>query len=245
VKNIVYLQGQEFIDFIRNSFTFPDFKNDTDAYISSLLSAVSKYPVAVYDPEPLERTQFSSWWRHLQRREYHNPYITDLYLIHELEHMVQLQDKYDPLLNDDAWFRQITENELRASLMSEAVIYILYPELRKKTFDHKIWFDRFNGASVHDIEIIGVHRLMAMIAPDDDIEKGIAKYTTQNAAWAAIWKDARTTIDFTMKQLINSNDIDGWKTTIAKHTTNNVVFEGQTKKFNKLMKKTIITLHKV
>lgn len=85
-----------------------------------------------------------------------------------------------------------------------------------------------------------------MIAPVDDIEKGIAKYRVQNETWARIWDNVRHEIDSTMVNLFNTRNTDAWMEFVNRKKNNgNVPFPFQTIDFNEVVKTELIALHKV
>ncbi len=260
MRDFTVLQGQEFIQWMYDHLTYNVFKDELTAKrgrIYSLIKEISAFPIAVYVPEKIERTQFSSWWRFLQIREYANPYIQDVYYIHELMHMAgyeQYIQKYTADMTFEMWFNYVTKMELNASLSSEVYVYLEYPELRALTFNQEIWADRFikeannstNPFTSKDSAYFFHRRLLAMVAPVDDIEKGIAKYRVQNEQWARIWDDVRHEIDGAMVNFFHDRNIDAWLEFVNRKKNNgNVPFPFQTIDFHAVVQAELITLHKV
>jgi len=84
---------------------------------------------------------------------------------------------------------------MEASLESEAFSYLELPGLRKLSFDHEIWLDRFwtdcGELMLTDAlkERLIEERKKATQSPsiDDFIELQIANYAAQNIEWSRIW----------------------------------------------------------
>lgn len=142
---------------------------------------------------------FGTYFGATQMRTYANPYVGDLYELHELTHSETLT--YDAKRSWLEWSRGIIASELEASLVSECFAYLHIPDLRAKTFAHEIWVDRFLDRltpSADPIELqdeIRAERLRAMNAPayNDFLEAQISNYYRQNFEWCRIWaEDART-----------------------------------------------------
>lgn len=137
---------------------------------------------------------FGTYFGATQRRTYQNPWIHDLYWLHELTHADTLT--YDTARSSLDWQRNVIDSELEASLTSECYAYLRIPGLREKTFVHEIWIDRFiKGRKIQDHDIpaleekIREKRIRAVNAPmiNDLLEAQIHNYYAQNDAWCRIW----------------------------------------------------------
>lgn len=131
-----------------------------------------------------------------QRRSYDDPYVSDLYWLHELTHVANLT--YDANRSWLQWSRSIIASELEASLVSECWAYVHIPNLRAKTFRHEIWIDRFltdqddtYGGHFSFEALVRKERLRALHAPafNDFLEAQLANYYQQNHAWCRIWAE--------------------------------------------------------
>lgn len=138
---------------------------------------------------------FGTYFGATEVRKYANPYVSDLYWLHELTHVETLV--YEPHPEWLDWSADIIDSELKASLVSECYAYLRIPGLREKTFTHRIWVDRFLkklAPSSDPVELedeIRTERLRAMHAPgfNDFLEAQIANYYQQNHVWNRIWSE--------------------------------------------------------
>lgn len=144
---------------------------------------------------PMPPGHFGTYFGAMQRRKYDNPWVQDLYALHECTHVATLT--YDPSRAWADWCRAMVRSEMEASLASECFVYLRIPALRKLTFRHEIWFDRFRpeGENVWANEVpdmerrIRKERLRALNAPnfDDYLEHQIHNYSQQNMRWCVLW----------------------------------------------------------
>lgn len=153
--------------------------------------------------EPLPPGHFGTYFGATQVRRYDNPYIADLYWLHELTHVVTLT--YEPKRSWLQWSRDNIASELEASLASECYAYLRIPGLRRLTFRHEIWVDRFlpqegslpqgevllSDKGADDEGRIRLERHRALSAPqfNDFLEAQIHNYYKQNHEWCRIWAD--------------------------------------------------------
>lgn len=96
--------------------------------------------------EYVEAPHFTPWWGGIQLRTYDNKLVQDLYYLHEIEHAGTMPFGPDAAhsLNDPVTFKnKIRDNEHEASTLSEMTIYCEFPQLRKHSFSHEIYVDRF------------------------------------------------------------------------------------------------------
>lgn len=155
----------------------------------------------------LEYAHFGTWFGVTYIRHYDNKVISDLYYLHELVHAVLTTYNSDDTFT--AWYRRVNSTELSASLETEAYVYLDMPELRKISFDDRIWADRFLGSNVDREELKNLmrqDRYRAIREPDpmDYCEQQISAYARQNFEWANIWK-----LNVTLRSL------DSWLTAPA------------------------------
>jgi hypothetical protein len=150
--------------------------------------------------ENLEKAHFATWWRGIQIRDYDNPYIHDLYLLHELYHAGDMI--FARGLSHDMFKRKMQDNELGASVCSEIEAYFRLPDLRDKTFSQEIYADRFlNDPIIQErfkkdsdrlIRELKLYRQNVMMSdfPSDHKDRSqfwIKQFSYQNEAWANIW----------------------------------------------------------
>jgi hypothetical protein len=172
------------------------------------LAETPRFVGELSDPR-IERAHFSPWWNVLGRRSYENAAIHDLFYLHEIAHMAMLV--YEETMSWEAWAAKMADNEMLASLESETLVYLAMPSLRAKSFDQKIWADRFlvedaHGGGMHDAAIRAAHRSFMLMeryrarrAPDDDLERRIAAFQHENEAWARIWRENYAVVERGMR----------------------------------------------
>lgn len=150
------------------------FNENEDYY--NLLKQASLVPWMFVDEKfNYERRHFSIWFGHtFLRRKYDNPIIEDLYYLHDLLHGVNFHNAVnrkdiDDLTNVDVnsvnltaafykmsvyekWVKLMRSNEIGVSLETEFLIYCRFPWLREKTFNEKIWFDKFKNDNFFELK---------------------------------------------------------------------------------------------
>lgn len=120
---------------------FRSYHKTPGSIIDKLVQKVSQAPVFFYELSySKERIQLTSFVRCIAFRQYDNPYIQDLYYFHELVHLASYISPEN--ITFEEWKQNLNENELVASLHSEAFIYLWSPELLDKTFPD-LWVKRF------------------------------------------------------------------------------------------------------
>lgn len=120
-------------------------------WIRKITKAVgSIYVLEGINGEPIDwpAGHFGTYFRCTPRRKYENPYIEDLYWLHEIYHLytwLPRARQVTPRKHEDwhDWQRRMIHSEIRAACASECMAHIFIPGLRKKTFKHPIWVDRF------------------------------------------------------------------------------------------------------
>lgn len=164
--------------------------------------------------EILERAHFSAWWGGVQLRDYDNPYIHDLYILHEIIHAGTLV--YSDDLTFQAFCKKMWDNELDASVLSEIAVYFLIPGLRDKSFPHDIYADRFlndpywqalwQNAPDRAFQQMRLLRHNIMTTDysalhEDLTEVWINRFSRQNEVWANIWVHRYREVEKTMSRL--------------------------------------------
>lgn len=142
----------------------------------------------------------------IRRRYASNPVLSDLFTRHELTHTWNFRNVYGRATNFQDWTRQSIRIELAASLDSECYVYLDIPDLRRVTFKHEIWMDRFLGSRDRQTGLralllstllstsfgrawIRFQRVRTMSCPlfDDYVEGQIWNYGMQNKKWCTAW----------------------------------------------------------
>jgi len=141
MKSLRKINSRDIPFFIDNLWESDDFKclSKTHCFFEFLKKSLQKAPLWVYDESNVrQRYHLTSFFRFLCTRTYYeNKYIQDLYYFHELVHCSQYLASEDQI-SFEKWSLKLSKNELMASLYSECFIYLLYPELQKKTFKN-LW----------------------------------------------------------------------------------------------------------
>jgi hypothetical protein len=185
----------------------------THNFVSSIVDKFANLPRFAFDmtDDRIERAHFSTWWGGISHRTYDNPYIHDLYWIHEMAHagmMVYMRD-----MTFENFLRKMTDNELHASVVSEVQIYFEMPELRQLSFPQEIYADRFlRDAGLRTryavepeltFEEFKVRRRDTMMDPNPKNvpDFWINRFYTQNAAWGACWAHSFKKVETAMSIL--------------------------------------------
>ena len=241
MKNLTLLTSkQEIRDYIRNLWQtdiFRESQDDPDGYIHDLVEKVAKRPVIFFEmtDSSVEWTHFTTWMGAyaLRKGKYDNPYIHDLYFVHEFWHGATME--YDSDLSFPDWHNKMSRNEMFASVHSECFIYFAMKGLREKTFDFEIWVDRFlenanrkrhpdpydrnqhqpsffsRGMTDKEIfEELYTRRKRVMMNPDpfDFIELQTHYYAMQNLQWSNIWKENYWEVENHMERVDELVDVD-------------------------------------
>jgi hypothetical protein len=266
MKNVKMYHGKELINYIGSLWHTEEFKNAHNDEESPIYKCIRKVanmgPLWFYDmSDQIERTQFSSWWRHIQTRHYDIPAVTDLHYYHELTHISNHRTtnyNYE-VPNPDEWQNYAFDEEIIASLESEVFIYWYFPTLRAKTFKFEIWADRLSVPTPEKLENAKwnarAERVRIFREPnfDDPIEMSIHKYNNQNLIWCGYWKNVCGQINDALRRLnlhsesedtINPKAIEMFEDMIKRNTTDGVVFRKETRLFHEYTKDSIITIFK-
>lgn len=139
MKKIEIIQKENVTAYIQSLWKSEIFR-ESHFFIDLIVKEVSRAPLFFYEAShEREKLQLSALYRHIMHRDYNNDYIHDLYYFHELVHIATLSYTSP---NFSHWREKLSENELIASLYSEAFIYYFLPQLLNKTFDN-LWVKRF------------------------------------------------------------------------------------------------------
>lgn len=211
MKDFVKLRTPaEVRDFTRGLLRTAHFRDS--AWVGDLIERFAARPRLFfrYSWPDVEWAHFTTWMHAIALREYENPAVSDLYLLHELWHTVIHTD--DPGADFLAWYRKMTRLEYEASLVSEVHAYFHMPGLRADSFGFEIWADRFLGEGWSPaLEArIAAARIRAMRDPDpfDFAEQQIAAYARQNFRWASVWKERWREVEAAGARLRESGDLD-------------------------------------
>lgn len=152
MKNIVTVNDTE--KFLRENIWKTDiFKNlhKNNLFFKSLINKLNESPIYFFDlSHEKGRNHLTSIFRFIPFRQYSNPYINDLYYLHELCHCANYELKDLESMSYQEWSNKLSSNELFASLVSEVFIYFMDPELVDKTFS-PLWAERFVNPIINDI----------------------------------------------------------------------------------------------
>jgi hypothetical protein len=184
-------------------------------FVFDIVEDFAKLPRFAFEMsnERLEWAHFSTWWGGIPYRKYDNPYIHDLYWLHEMAHAGNMV--YVPDMNLANFERKMTDNELHASVVSEIQVYFEIPELRALSFTHPIYADRFldftdmrerykRDPKLTFEEMKVIRRNTMMDANATRIaDKWIHRFYMQNAAWVACWAHRYNAIECAMSSMRN------------------------------------------
>lgn len=240
----------EVFDYVKKdifrTFEFRDALEDENHYITKIIRDFSKYPrfFGVMSDEEVEFSHFTSWWNCITLRHYENPYISDVYYLHEIFHATYMT--YDPDIPWASWYTKMAKNEFNASMCSEALIYLECPDFRQYTFGHEIWVDRFlnncafmnewkyykdynptkstkfeSNADAHPVRIMEQERIRAMVSPSpfDFLELQIHNYLQQNQKFASVWSNRYDEIERAMSDFYHTCDNGEVDRAIANYRT--------------------------
>ncbi len=227
--------AQECCRFVRNELLQTEVfrcSYDEGGLIRQVLNRFARRPRFFYKPseeylsvadengkelkEYVESSHFSPWWSGIQLRSYDNSLVQDLYYLHEIEHAATMPfgpDQNSSLTDPVTFKNKIRDNEHEASTLSEMTVYCEFPELRKLSFQHEIFVDRFlfpdgNHARV-DVRMIQrwreepvlvakemMYARAAILTAPDVRESDISAYWlkrfySQGKAWTAIWTNPK------------------------------------------------------
>lgn len=210
---------------MRNLWRTEEFRKSQDegGLIAQAVNQFATLPRFFFTPsdQDTEAPHFCSWWSGVQKRDYDNDAIHDLYYLHEIWHAGTMP--YVSGLEFSNFQRKMIDNELDASTISEMAVYFEMPELRKKSFPYEIFVDRFlfpdgyKGAPDAPMldrwkndrdrlfEELRIKRRNVMSAPapnlNDDVEFWMQKFTHQNEIWAHLWYARYNLVETAMVQL--------------------------------------------
>lgn len=143
MKKIEIVRDYEQEDYLSRLWKTKEFfyLNNSHPYFELLKERLKKSSLFFFEVEnDKARNHLTSIFRCIAHRQYVNPYIQDLYYFHELCHCAHYIEK--SVNSYDEWAIKLSENELYASLMSEAFIYFMDNTLLDKTFPN-LWVSRF------------------------------------------------------------------------------------------------------
>lgn len=210
MKNLKCLSTfEERNDFIKNLWITREFQDKLQLpEFKQLIHDFCKYPrfVGEYSDSKIEHAHFYSWFNILIIRQYANPYIQDLYYLHELKHITTLT--YDSKVDFISWKNKMVENELHSSLLSEVQIYDLIPELRSKTFNFPIWSDEIKSEIRLNPDYLRSYRKQAMSSPRSPIEMTLARYDISNMEWSLIWKNKYRDVELMMSRFYRASNFN-------------------------------------
>jgi hypothetical protein len=212
--------------FVRNHWQTDIFRqsHDEGGFVHDVIDKFAQMPCFFFQAsdEYLEKAHFSTWWRGMQIREYGNPYIHDLYELHEIFHASEML--FHPQLSFEAFKRKMQDNELDASVCSEIEAYFRLPALRQNSFGQEIFADRFLNdpkTQAHwatdperTVKELRMHRQNIMMgdmneAHKDRAEFWIKQFSYQNESWASIWVHQYKKVEqamVAMRDMVDSGD---------------------------------------
>jgi hypothetical protein len=204
-KVIILVDEKELHEFAVNVWQTDEFRRLSQTYGNVIQHTVSRFSlapriIADMTNKDLETPHFYSWFNILMNRFYANPYIHDLYILHEMMHIVSMP--YMPNMSFETFCQKMNNTELNTSLATEVLIYLDNPELRPLTFPHRIYvddllnrsdfLDHYKNDREGAINFLREVRREIMYGSGnkdlDPIEASINLYAAQNTQWQMVWK---------------------------------------------------------
>jgi hypothetical protein len=225
MKNLTLLPScADVIGYVHDNWKsdiFRRLQEERGSYLQQYVDLFAGKPRVYYDMDDaeLERNHFTVWMNAIQRRDgYSNPYLEDMYNLHEMVHAIDM--KYDSHSTHFDWSVRSLVNELKATIETEVVLYFAIPGLREKTFPFEIWADRFLRDRVLLSTEHGTNQAFFEVNPDgfrsallkkrwdirhgpcrgDRIEEMIYGYVARNDEWDRIWAECFPEIDGHMEE---------------------------------------------
>jgi hypothetical protein len=236
MKNLQVLTDPRQIDeWLYNAWQTDSFRSahkNNYSFLKPLIQKFCAHPrfiIQMSDPY-LERALFTPWFNLLTLREYENPCINDLFLLHEITHMVTLEYKTEDFT---AWTKKMFDNEMITSLLTEVEIYDYLP-IREQSFKEPIWWDQLPEQYNHEDLI--KWRLAAMHNPQNKVEQVIAHYGENNLKWAKIWQSSYQQVEEHMLKFyqLHPNKTEQVKCHLLwlqQQQTDNIIFKSEAAQF--------------
>lgn len=236
MKNLQVLTEPKQIDeWLYNIWQTEEFKSahkNSYSFLKPIVQKFCQHPrfiMEMSDPY-LERAHFTPWFNLLTLRQYENPYIFDLFLLHEITHMVTLEYRLEDFTQ---WSQKMFDNEMKTSLFTEVEIYDYLP-IRDKSFTEEIWWDQLPDQYTHE-DLVKL-RIEAMNNPKNPVEDVIHHYGKNNLKWANIWQKNYPQVE---KHMVNFYNLYPNKTEqVRKHLqwlyqnqTDNIIFKQEAELF--------------
>jgi hypothetical protein len=213
MKNLVVIaQPSDIEDHVRSLWKTELFRKShvTGKFIGDVIRQFSLIPRGFCQTsnDSMERAHFCTWWNvHMTRDDYTNPFIEDLYRLHEIYHAATMP--YIPGIGYEAFHRKMEENELKASVASEIRIYFELPELRAEAFKYPIYADRFlirkdmqqlwrenRELAIETLQELRRDVMFSKAEHEMDFaERWIRRFTVQNRQWSTIWYEHYDTVE--------------------------------------------------
>ncbi len=252
MKNLIHVNTCDVKDYTNSLWVSDIFKQSND-WLNDQLEVFAKSPRFFCDmSDEVERSHFSTWWNVITHRVYDNPYIQDLYYLHEIIHANTMPYVKD--MSFLAFGNKMRRNELEASVFSEMLVYFHQPDLREYTFDKEIYVDRFltdpylkmwksNKTMLINLLTTMRHNVMVEHYPSrlDEVQRWINKFSKQNDSFADVWMNYYDIIenhmsDFVMMSLSDENKaIDMHMEWLYKNMESNIPFERNARVFNDMV----------
>ena len=175
----------------------------------------------------IEWTHFSTWWGGILLCDYDNKAIRDLRYLHEIYHASTMP--YIRKGNVPTFEAKNLRNEREASTFTEMAIYLELPDLRRLTFEHPIFADRFiypdgnllrpdptlvdRWRSEQEIvfQELMYERARVIWAGNGEVDLGdpqvvwLRRYGEQGAHWVRVWSDRFQLVEDAMLDLYDAS----------------------------------------
>jgi hypothetical protein len=265
MDKLEYVVQEDLYDYIMDLWSTKEFKTafaNKNSYLRFVLDKFMKYPRGFLNPHlPIEKGHFTTWMNFIEKRNYVNKYVQDLYYFHEIAHVAFMEYREYADESFYSWYDKMQNNELLASLSSEVFIYYFMAReglpIREKTFSFEIWYDSWidffskqkqvtfeNYLEKFD-EILTKRKVISLGFFDksaNDVEKQIARYAKQNFDWGLIWRENFMRVENVMVEFMIKYDLSGdsllafdvLKREYFSHMKNGVFFYNEAKEFHQV-----------
>lgn len=194
----------EYRAFIREQIvTQPEFYSNP--FYTGLIDFIIDHrtPIFFHSSQEYEKAHFTQYFNlSLMRDGYENPYLSDLYYLHDFVHMA-FYNPWNPRSHSFEEFCKIViDNEFFASNETEMLTYYRLPSLRKKTLPQKIVYDVLIEKQKEIPDVQTLYDLRKGIIHSDFIEKFfltskedkemlgfLKKFKRNDALWCREWYD--------------------------------------------------------
>lgn len=142
-----------------------------------------------------EKPHFTQYRNFSIIRNYENEYLSDMYYLHDFVHMLFEYPQHVKNHSLLSFYEKLVLNEQIASNETEIYTYCRLPQIREKTFPHKIFYDvlkEHNAENISFEELLWMRMVIAKMGyckvnwkeVHDETTEFIAKFWKNNILWS-------------------------------------------------------------